>query len=248
MRTFVVSDAHGHPELIRNALDHGGFVPGRDHFIYAGDIFDRGTDPGGCIDLIEEYATEVLLGNHDVAALLDFLVYPSDPENRRFRPLMMNRVLNGEPGKVWKLAACVDGVLVTHAGISAEFDRARLEECGQDPALLAERLNADFFAAVRCQLETGDLDPNGVLGDEGPTWFRPFPWTDVLPLAGVRQVVGHTPPIDELEETDFYMIDPCVFLGLEDRGRFRYAVIEDGRVRVEEGTLGGACAGDGIAA
>jgi hypothetical protein len=34
------------------------------------------------------------------------------------------------------------------------------------------------------------------------------------------------------------MVDPCVFLGLDDPGRFRYAVIEEGRVRVEEGALG----------
>ena len=76
MRTFVISDAHGYPELIQEALDHGGFRPGEDGFVYAGDLLDRGPDPQGCIDLVERYATEVLLGNHELAVLLGFIVYP----------------------------------------------------------------------------------------------------------------------------------------------------------------------------
>lgn len=126
MRTFVMSDPHGHPALIKNALDHGGFEPGRDGFVYAGDIFYRGPDPGGCIELLERCATEVLLGNHDVALVLDFLVYPSDPENRRFRPLLIDRVLDREPENAWKVATCVEGVLVTHAGVSSNCERASL--------------------------------------------------------------------------------------------------------------------------
>jgi hypothetical protein len=34
------------------------------------------------------------------------------------------------------------------------------------------------------------------------------------------------------------MIDPFVFEDPENEGRYRYAVIEDGQVRVEDGTLG----------
>lgn len=237
MRHIIVADAHSHPELIKNALDHAGFEPGRDAFVYAGDIFDRGPDPDGCLELIEAYATEVLLGNHDVAVLLDFLVYPSDPENRRFRSLLIDRVLNSGPEKAWKLATCVEGVLITHAGVSARFQDAFLEGCESDLTLFARCLNEGFLAAVRRELETGEYDEDGILGPGGPTWFRPGPWSKVLPLAGARQVVGHTPPVPELEDLGFFMIDPCAFLGLEDHGRFRYAVIEDGHVKVIEGSL-----------
>ena len=111
------------------------------------------------------------------------------------------------------------------------------EEYLGDPALLAGHLNSVFLDAVRSELESGERDEQGILGDDGPTWFRPFPWSDLLPLAGVRQVVGHTPPVDELEAVDFHMVDPCAFYGMEDSKRFRYAVIEDGEVTVVEGSL-----------
>ena len=239
MRTFVISDAHGYPELIQNALDHGGFRPGVDAFVYAGDLLDRGTDAEGCIALVEEYATEVLLGNHDVAALLDFFVYPQDPGARRFRSLFIDRVLNAEPDHAWKAATCVDGMLITHAGLSSAYERVFEEECDGDPVCLAGYLNRALLDAVTRELETGEYDEQGILGDGGPTWFRPRPYGDLLPLTGIRQVVGHTPPLPELEELGFHMVDPCVFLGMEDTGRFRYAVIEDGQVRVEEGSLAG---------
>ena len=245
MRTFVISDAHGYPELIQDALDHGGFRPGEDGFVYAGDIFDRGHDPGGCIKLLETHATEVLLGNHDIAVMLDFLVYPSDPENREFRPLLIDKVLNAGPEEAWKLATCIEGVLITHAGVSSQYEQVLNVDCQGDPALLAEQLNGEFLAAVRAELETGEYDERGILGDDGPTWFRPRPYTDLLPLAGIRQAVGHTPPIENLERAGFYMVDPCVFRAAGDPLQFRYAIIEDGRVRIEEGTLGDARACDG---
>lgn len=112
---------------------------------------------------------------------------------------------------------------------------------------MAQHLNEDFLAAISRELETGEYDEGDILGEDGPTWFRPYPWNELFPLAGVRQVVGHTPPVQELEDVDFHMVDPCVFRWLENVPRFRYAVIEEGRVRVEEGTLGGACTDDGVA-
>ena len=241
MRTFVISDAHGYPGLIQNALDHGGFEPGRDAFVYAGDLFDRGPDPGGCIDLVEDHATEVLMGNHDVAVLLDYIVYPQEPENRGFQPLLIDKVLNAGPSAAWKVATYIEGVLITHAGVSEAYEGVFQEECESDPERLAAHLNQAFLTALRREFETGEYDERGILGDDGPTWFRPRPYSRLLPLAGIRQVVGHTPSIPELEERGFHMIDPCAFLGMDDPGRFRYAVIEDGWVRVEEGALLGSC-------
>lgn len=241
MRTFVISDAHGYPELIQNALDHGGFRPGEDGFVYAGDLVDRGPDVEGCIDLVECYASEVLMGNHDVAVLLDYLVYPQDPESPGFRSFFMEKVLGTDPKRVWKAATCVEGVLITHAGVSEAYEPVFQEECEADPERLAAHLNQVFLTALRRELETGEYDDHGILGDDGPTWFRPRPYSPLLPLAGVRQVVGHTPSIPGLEKRGFHMVDPCAYLGMDDPGRFRYAVIEQGRVRIEEGTLLGSC-------
>lgn len=284
MRTLLISDAHGYPELIANALEHAGFRPGEDAFVYGGDFLDRGADPGRCLELVERYATEVLVGNHELAALLRFPVWPQDAISASFRPLLLERVLDGwparpggawKPGRArkpgggresggtwsvdeargpsaprrsrgpWKVATCVEGVLVTHGGVSSCYQAMFEGECGGDPALLAERLNREFLTAVLRELETGEWDEHGILGDGGPIWFRPTPWSRLLPLAGIRQVAGHTPPQEEFEAAGFYMIDPSAWLGLDDPGRFRYAVVEHGQVRVEGGTLTGSAVPDG---
>ena len=244
MRTFVISDAHGYPELISSALARGGFRPAKDGFVYAGDLLDRGPDSPGCINLVNRYATQVLVGNHELAVLLDFCIYPQDAQSRVHRRLMIDKVLNSAPGSEWRAATCIEGVLISHAGVSSRFEEVFRSQCHGDPVLLASHLNRVFLAAVRPELETGEWEADGILGDDGPLWFRPWPYSDLLPAAGLRQVVGHTPPLPELEEVGFYMIDPCAFLCTEDPKRFRYAVIEDGQVRVQEGTLEPATAGD----
>lgn len=99
---------------------------------------------------------------------------------------------------------------------------------------MAAYLNRSFLAAIRRELETGCWEEDGILGGGGPTWFRPRPYSSLLPMPNLRQVVGHTPPVPHLEEAGFYMVDPCAWLGMDDPGRFRYAVIEDGEVTVRE--------------
>lgn len=109
MRTFVISDAHGYPEIIQGALDHGHFRPGVDAFVYAGDLLDRGPDSAGCLELVERYAIEVLVGNHELAVLLGFPISGSDRQSREFRQLLLDRVLSADPEKAWKAATCVGG-------------------------------------------------------------------------------------------------------------------------------------------
>ncbi|MCJ7796488.1 MAG: metallophosphoesterase [Thermoleophilia bacterium] len=236
-RTFVISDAHGYPELIENALEHADFRPGADDFVYAGDFVDRGADARGCLDLIERYATQVLLGNHEVAVLVGFPLFEQTPESRGFRQVLLDRVLARDPASAWKAVSVVDGLVLSHAGISETYQPVFEGACQADPSRLAAYLNRVFLAAVRRELTTGDWDDQGILGDDGPVWFRPRPYSNRLPLAGITQVVGHTPPLPELEAAGFYMVDPCAFAGLRDSRRYRYGVIEHGRVRVREGSL-----------
>ena len=240
MRTFVISDAHGYPELIENALCHGGFDPLCDAFVYAGDLLDRGSDPEGCIGLVERYATEVLVGDHELAVLLDLDIYPQNPESPAFRPFFTERVLTAGQSHAWKVAACVEGVLITHAGVSSHYDRVFQKECQANPVRLANCLNTAFLALVKREPRVNDWDDHGMLDEDGVFWFRPQPYSHLLPLAGTKQLAGHTPPVSSLEAIGFYMIDPCAFERMDDPGRYRYAVIEAGRVRIEEGTSRGA--------
>ena len=138
----------------------------------------------------------------------------------------------------WKLAAEADGVLITHAGVS-EGLRDKYEEAGS-VAEFAARLNAGFGRAVEdAALHSVELE------DADPLWWRPG-WGSE-PLSDVLQVIGHTPiefynrpdAAELMEQLGLYLVDPWV-RGWRERGfkppvPVRYAVIEDGVVRVVEG-------------
>ncbi len=240
-RTLVIADAHGYPEVIQAALDHAGFRPGEDRLVFAGDFLDRGPDPQGCLDLVEQHADEVLLGNHDLAVLLDTFIWPQEPQSRRFRPQLIDKVLGREEGFAWKAAAVAEEVLITHAGVSENFAPVFAEICRGQVGLLAEWLNRVFRDAVHHSLQANAVTgwEEAILGEEGPFWLRPRPFSRSRPLSGVKQVAGHSPPVPELEEEGFYMIDPCVWaLELGEPLRFRYVVIGEGRVEVREGLVG----------
>jgi hypothetical protein len=236
VRTFVIADAHGYPELIQNALDHGAFRQGTDRLVYAGDLVDRGTDAEGCIELVERYATEILMGNHDVAVMLDLSIFPRDVRNMRFQPLFLEKVLGTTPQASWKLACCVEGVLITHAGVSNDYAAEFEGRFHSDIQLFAQSLNERFLEEIarETMARTHEWGEDGVLGVSGPLWYRPHVFKP--PLA-CTQVAGHTPVLEGMQQLGLYMIDPDTSYGLGDSYRFRYAVIEEGEVRVEEGTL-----------
>jgi len=233
-RTFVISDAHGYPELITAALEHGGFRPGTDAFVYAGDFVDRGPDVQGCLEVIESQATEVLVGNHELAVLLGFRLSEQTRESRTFRQLLLDRVLAADPATAWKAVTSVDGILISHGGIAECYAPVFHRDCAANPERFADHLNEKFLQAVRQELETGAWDAGGILGKGGPLWFRPFERAGGRPLPGVTQVVGHTPPVPELEEEGFFMVDPCAFWSPAAGRTLRDAVIGQGRVRVME--------------
>ncbi|MHB8870622.1 MAG: metallophosphoesterase [Thermoleophilia bacterium] len=236
-RTFVISDAHGCPELITGALEHGGFRLGIDAFVYAGDFVDRGPDALGCLAVIERYATEVLVGNHELAVLLGFPLFEQTRESRALRQVLLDRALSTDPAIAWKAVTSVDGVLISHGGIAERYESVFHGACEASPERLADHLNERFVQAVREELETGAWDADGIVGERGPLWFRPHEWAGGVPLRGVTQVVGHTPPIPELEEEGFFMVDPCAFWSPADERQYRYALIEAGRVQIVEGPL-----------
>ena len=172
-RTFVLSDAHGYPELVRNALEHGGFDPDRDRLVYAGDLLDRGPDPQGCLDLLEENAAEVLFGNHELAVLLGLPIADQDAASAGFGALLEERALVAEPGSRWKVASCVQGVLISHAGVSSRYAQVWAGRCRRDPRLLVSYLNRTFVDAIGADAGAEQERIRGILGDEGPLWFRP---------------------------------------------------------------------------
>ncbi len=80
MKTFVVSDPHGHVDELRASLRRAGLVDdagdwsGRDASLwFLGDFFDRGPDGIGVVDLVRRLTDQgnvhALLGNHEILAL-----------------------------------------------------------------------------------------------------------------------------------------------------------------------------------
>ncbi len=241
MRTIVLGDAHGYPQIIENALAHFAFRAGEDRFVYTGDFLDRGPEPQACVDLIERYATDVLVGNHELAVLLEDPITPFDPASALFEPYLRGRVLDAPTEQAWKCAAVVEGVLITHAGVPARYGGALRDECDGDIERFAEWLNRAFDESLRASIQRWAVDWEGLLGLDGPFWFRPRIDRADAVLEGVVQIAGHTPARAgedvEFARLGLFLIDPDVYRPPSE-DRFRYAVIEDGRVRIEDSERG----------
>ena len=182
--------------------------------------------------LLGELGAEFLVGNHEWGAFIDWGFEPLAAE---VEEAVRRHIAVGD----WPLAAEADGVLITHAGISATWAGLYAAVARGEVARFVRALNAGFRGAV----ELGALAAGGVVADDGPLWWRPH-GRDGVGLPGVVQVCGHTPrqimrawvPDESLGAHGLHLVDPWV-RGWEKRGfgpptPVRYAVIEDGAVRV----------------
>jgi Calcineurin-like phosphoesterase len=233
VRTIVFSDVHGEPDIIAAVLTHSGFDAGIDRLVFAGDAIEVGRDSSRCLDLLEELGAECLVGNHEYGAFTGHPVEEEPPD-----PALVERVAESITSGRWRLAASAGGVLITHAGVDKRF-AVDLGPGEADAAeFIARVLNDQFETAVASRSRKA----GSVVGYSGPLWWRPGLNGD--PVPGVIQVAGHTPP-EMMAETGaaahwaqkgILLIDPYV-RGWRMRGfvpptPIRYAVIEDGAVRV----------------
>ncbi len=237
MRTVVFSDVHGEPSVIRSVVEHSGFDARTDRLVFAGDAIEVGRDSAGALDLLDELGAEFLVGNHEYALFADGAL-EAEPVGVQVEEAVLERIGSGS----WPLVAVVDGVLITHAGISQVFaEQFGFTGVGGAVLALAERINRAFREAV----VSGDFTVEGVCGRGGPLWYRPR--GGAAPLRGVVQVAGHTPvsllhaqgEAERLADAGMYLIDPHVrrwrALGFPPPPPVRYAVIENGDVRVVSG-------------
>jgi hypothetical protein len=201
-RTFVLGDCHGYPELIINVVRdirsrYGRVRPGVDRLVFVGDFLDRGPCEGArqCLGLIEALADEVLWGNHDLAVAVGYEIRDQGPESPRFQPELRERLALGrvDGGPEWKLMTEAGGVLVSHAGVSSDYE-ADLEACGGDLAEFCRRLNEEHTAAVELEIRSGDWKTARTRGKRCPSRYKLEKGGAEGLLAGVAQVFGHTPP------------------------------------------------------
>ena len=231
-RTIVISDAHGYPAFIENALAHACFDPVIDRLVFAGDFIDRGPDSERCLELIEEHADIILFGNHEVELMIGAPI-EFDSGSDQFESLLIERFR--EDQQRWRIAVAVGDVLVTHAGLCTEYLRAlgRTSVASAEELALAVEAQARFELGVILGIGVADYD--GVLSQTGPLWFRPHHrFLAELP-AGLVQMVGHTPP--ETTEGDltrhcWHLVDPFAFRSPPMQGSCRYGIIDSAGPRV----------------
>jgi Calcineurin-like phosphoesterase len=241
--TLVVSDVHAFPEFLDNALRRSGFRAGVDHVVFAGDLLDRGGQPGACLERLDELRAEMLIGDHDHAAMLGYFIGEQSPDSKGYRRELWRRFSSG----ALSLVTHVDGVLISHAGLARAF-APDFAAVGRDPARLARLVNEEFRRDLERQASVGMREPGPrTLDGHSPMWLR-VDDADVGPeglLDGIEQIAGHTTPsvFRHWTEADFraaglYLIDPGSYgLGRRDHPRhYRYAVIRGGVVSVEAGT------------
>jgi len=242
--TLVVSDVHGYPELLESALRSSGFRDGIDRLVFAGDFLDRGSLASACLRRLDELGAETLIGNHDQAIALGYWIGEQQEASKAFREPLLERLRT----RRLELVTSVNGVLISHAGLTRVFD-ADFDELDGDPARLAARLNDEYHAAVERQVKHGrELPEPRILDEWSPQRLR-VDDADVGPgrlLDGVEQIAGHTTPTVFRRWTGaaflaagLHAIDPGTYgLGPGDHPRhYRYAVIQGGAVRVKAGTV-----------
>ena len=199
-RAFVLADCHGWPELIVNALRdirsrYGGVREGVDRLVFAGDFLDRGPRAQECLDLIEALAGEVLWGNHDLAVTVGYEIRDQGPESRRLQLELRERLahVRAGGGPQWKLVTEAGGVLISHAGVSSDY-QTDLDACGGDLAEFCRRLSEEHAEAVALEIRSGDWKSARTRGKRSPTRYKLEKYGAEGLLPGVVQVIGHTPP------------------------------------------------------
>lgn len=246
MRTIVVSDIHGQPFLLENALKHSQFDKDKDQLVFAGDFCDIGEDSLRVLQILEDNKAVMVVGNHEYSHCIQYTITPYDSslDTDEIISSWCKKILNKE----WIFAYTVDDFLITHAGISNILGLVLLKD---NVNSVADEINRRFF---------GTIGSNGqhltVLGynylhyvDQGsPIWYRPdfeyFEYVDnekLFPFlpANFKQVTGHTPSFiysdeeqEALESWDFYMIDPFARGNMDKESYCKYAVIEDNEIDI----------------
>ena len=69
MRAVVVADVHANLEAFEAVLDDAKTRGKIDTIWSLGDLVGYGPDPEPCVDLLQSYAYEAIVGNHDLAAV-----------------------------------------------------------------------------------------------------------------------------------------------------------------------------------
>lgn len=213
-RVVAVGDVHGDFYRFAHILQEAGIIDpsknwcaGKTHFVQTGDILDRGPDSRLVMNLLMKLEKQAplqggmvhfLIGNHESMLLQGDLryVHPGEAMSHGGMKEMVRALRpDGRYGR-WLAAhnsvITINNVLFLHAGLAGVFSSMSLETINEQ---------------VRKELRQTGMVATGILGSEGPLWYRGWA-TDIstsvertleaaLETSGSYfAVVGHTVSIE----------------------------------------------------
>lgn len=152
------------------------------------------------IDIIEykkEFPNKVvlLLGNHDCQYLFNYTTHGCSG----FRSGMyenLHQLLEGNKN-LFQVAHQVDNYLWSHAGVSSLWYKKFLEVAHLElEGNLAQKINDTFNSSKEWIISQVGYSRGGLRGDYGGPLWADASETQFAPLAGLHQIVGHTPQRD----------------------------------------------------
>ena len=152
----------------------------------------------------------MLWGNHDVAIAINRPIWPQNTFDHEAKEKIKNNISS------FKIAANVNNILITHAGLSEKF-------------MIDQEINTNYrIPQIVRHLNNMDLDI--LWYDDSPLWYRPT--NKNLPYS-ISQIVGHTPPewIKRcgFGSNNFISVDPYCTKNFGP-DRYRYIEINDNNI------------------
>ncbi|MEN2880335.1 bis(5'-nucleosyl)-tetraphosphatase (symmetrical) ApaH [Mannheimia haemolytica] len=149
MATYIVGDLHGCFNEFQLLLEKVNYNPKQDELFLTGDLVARGEDSLACLRFVKDSANnaKTVLGNHDLHLLGIKRVKPNDKIDAIFEAkdrLDLQNWLRNQPLVIHHPK---HQFLLTHAGISPEWDLATTLACAKEAEKVLQS-DADYIAQM----------------------------------------------------------------------------------------------------
>lgn len=141
MATYLIGDIQGCYQELRALLARVDFSPAHDTLYVAGDLVARGPDSLSVLRYLHSLgaSAKIVLGNHDLHLLaVAHGIKPAKPKDRT-QPILdapdretLLEWLAAQPLLIDESARDGGGLLLTHAGISPQWDKATAVACARE--------------------------------------------------------------------------------------------------------------------
>ena len=225
-RTLIIPDLH---HRTANA-DHWLDSVGHDRVVFLGDFFDAYDDTVEDATRTAQWLRRqmerdnavFLFGNHDLPYRFGGDERVECPGFSPAKSDAINLVLESEHWNRFCLAHAEQGWLLSHAGFHPAWMKDATEE-----AVLArcdEAMELAQQGRIDPILGMGEL-PRGIQKYGGPLWMD---WSTFMPIAGIKQIVGHTSD----DEVRMLEGEDSVNYCLDVSNAYAAALIRDGVVEI----------------